>query len=413
MDRNWQTKCHRQRAFIILLLVMACLHGFGQNKKAAVQFFEKGEQALEANSYKTALAHFNECLRLDPYFMEAYQSRAMAKEHLGDTKGALNDFNIYLESKPDNAEALFTRAVLRYQYGQWEVAREDFLKLLKLPAGETSTVFYQTDKSTGAANKIMTAQGEMRSTFFNYLGLIDSKMKKFLRAISYMDSAIKLNPKNPDYYLNRGLAKQMSGDTIQAVADYQLTLEADPENTLARHNLASLSSKKVDPKESLKLLDEAIEKNPKEPYSYSQRGFIKLNMNDLQGALQDYTQALKLDAQDADYWFNRAIVKEKMKDNAGALEDYTQAIKVREDYEKVWLNRGNLLHNMGKVKEAVDDYTVAIRYHPEYGSAFYNRALAHQKLANPKDACNDLLQAQKFGMVIEKKVMEKICGAKK
>ena len=401
-----------KQLFSILLLLVATV-GSAQTKKDAVAFFEKGEAALAAKSYKTALAHYNECLRLDPFYMEAYQSRAMAREHLGDTKGALNDFNIYLEAKPGNAEALFTRGVLRYQYGQWAVAREDFIKLLSAPAGETNTIFYETDKNTGSTNRMMTSQSGIKPTLFQYLGLIDAKMKSYSRSIAYFDSAIALHPKNPDYYLNRGLSKQMLGDTVKALADYAKVLELDPDHSLARHNVASLSKKGSNPQESLKLLDEAIEKNPKEPYSYAQRGFVKLGLKDFQGAVDDYSLALKLDPKQADYWFDRAIAKEKLKDKEGALADYTEAIKVQEDFDKGWLNRGNLLSSMGRTKEAIEDYTVAIRYNPEYEHAFYNRALALHKAGNPKDACNDLLAAQKFGMVIEKKVIDKICGSKK
>src|SRR6516164_7386093 len=81
--------------------------GFSQGaKKNAAYYFQKGEEAMDVQSYKTALAHFNECLRLDPYYMEAYYYRAQIRESMGDSKGALTDFNIYLESKPQNTEAL-------------------------------------------------------------------------------------------------------------------------------------------------------------------------------------------------------------------------------------------------------------------------------------------------------------------
>jgi hypothetical protein len=38
---------------------------------------------------------------------------------LGDKQGALTDYNIYLETKPKDKEALFSRAVARYDFGQW------------------------------------------------------------------------------------------------------------------------------------------------------------------------------------------------------------------------------------------------------------------------------------------------------
>src|SRR6476620_9802131 len=106
-----------QRVTLCLLLLISFESIAQKNqKKTATYFFQKGEEAMDVQSYKTALAHFNECLRLDPYYMEAYYYRAQVRENMGDSKGALTDFNIYLESKPQNTEALFSRAMLRYQY---------------------------------------------------------------------------------------------------------------------------------------------------------------------------------------------------------------------------------------------------------------------------------------------------------
>src|SRR5258708_1936322 len=131
----------------ILLLFCTLGDAFSQHeKKSAVFYFQKGEDAMDAESYKTALAHFNECLRIDPYYMEAYYFRAQVRESLGDSRGALTDFSIYLESKPQNTEALFSRALLRYQYKQWAVAREDFLKLLSAPPAETKSIFFTVNK---------------------------------------------------------------------------------------------------------------------------------------------------------------------------------------------------------------------------------------------------------------------------
>lgn len=401
------------RNLILLVLIVATTSLVAQDKKLAPDFFEKGEAALDNKAYKTALAHFNECLRHDPYFMQAYRLRAMAREQLGDAKGALNDYNIFLETHPDHAEVLFTRGVLRYQNRQWAVAREDFLKLLTLPAGETNQVFFETSTSSGSAKRVFTAQGNIRPLYFNYLGLVDMKLKKYTRAISALDSAIKLNPDNTDYLLNRGIAYQMMGDTVKAINDYQKTLVLDAENSLARHNLASLSLPHTDPQATIKLLNEAIEKNPKESYSYAQRGFVKIRLGDFKGAQDDYSVALKLDPTDAESWYNRAIAREKLKDSKGALTDYTQALKINDKDERIWLNRGNLLMAMGNSAGAIEDYTVAIRHSPEYSHAFYNRALAQHKLANPKEACADLQRAQRYGMTIEKKVIDKICPARK
>ena len=397
---------------ILLILIFSFTFLKGQSintkPKQAPILFELGEKALQNKLYKTALAHYNECLRLDPFYWEAYFSRARTKENLKDAKGALTDYNIFLESKPDNREALFTRAVLRYNYGQWAVSREDFIRLMKTPPGETNSIFYQTD-GAGATNKIFTTQGNMTATFLNYLGLIDWKMMNYKRSIAYLDSAIKGSPANADYWINRGIVRQSLRDTSGALADFKKALTVDPASSLATHNIAVLSGFHGDFKESEKLLTEAIEKNPKLPYSYAERGYIRMKTNNWKGALSDFSEAILLENTEPNNWLYRGVTKEKLKDYQGALADYTHAIKMKDDYESAWLNRGNLLTKMNRSKEAIEDYTIAITHYPEYGLAFYNRAIAEHKIGHLKEACQDLLQAQKFHMKIDKKVMDTFC----
>src|SRR5271154_458601 len=120
-----------KRSIIVLTLALLLQDGGrAQGKKNAEYYFNEGERSLEENKNTLALAHFNECLRLDPYFLEAYHSRASAKQRLGDTKGALTDYGIYLESKPRQPEVLLSRAVLRYELAQYIPARKDFQDLL-------------------------------------------------------------------------------------------------------------------------------------------------------------------------------------------------------------------------------------------------------------------------------------------
>lgn len=376
----------------------------------ATYYFEKGEEALKSKSYKTALAHFNECLRLSPYYMDAYYSRALARESLGDKQGALTDYNIYLESKPEDKEALFSRAVSRYDFGQWAVAKEDFLKLLALPkGGETNTVYFQTDKSADGVTKAFTAHHGLKPTILNYLGLIETKLKNFTQAEHYFDSAISIHPNDPDYFLNRGIAKLQAGDSAKAITDFEHTLLLNPESSLARHNLAVLKKSSSNGEETETLLTEAIEKNPRLPYSYAERGLVRMKAGNLKGALEDYDEAIRLDPADPDYWLNRGIIKEQSKDLNAALADYQHVITLKADYEKGWLNHGNVQVKLNRFTEAIEDYTVAITYYPEYGSAYYNRGLAYHRLGKKAEACKDLEQAKKLGSKVDPKIVSAIC----
>lgn len=392
---------------VLLLVIGGSL--FAQEKRTTQYYFEKGEAAATARSYKTAFAHFTECLRLDPYFMQAYFSRAQVREALGDKQGALTDYNIYLESNPDNKEALFSRAVSRFDYGQWAVAKEDFQRLLKLPAGgETNTVFFQTQKGDDGASRAFSYGNNLRSLFFDYLGQIELKLKNYAQAKVCFDSAIQLSPEQINFYLGRGLALQQVGDSAQARSDFKKVLQLDADNSLARHNLALLGGNQPSA-ETEKLLTEAITANPKLPYSYAERGLLRLNTGNTAGALSDYNEALKLEPDNHEYFLNRGLIKERMQDLNGALADYKKVITLKPEFEKGWLSHGNVMVKLNKISEAIEDYTAAITYYPDYGLAFYNRAQAWHRLGKLTEACADLKKAKALNINISSKVEKVIC----
>ncbi len=399
------------KIFILgLLALLASNAGFSQAKKSPRVYHVEAEEALTKKQPTQALAKLDECLRIDPYFYDAYYTRGLVREQLGELDGALTDYNIYLEMKPDHAEALFSRATLRYKREQYELAKADFIKLLNLPHGETTTVFFQQDAFASSATKIFTTQGNGKAYLFNYLGLVDTKLKNYESAIVFLDSAILLNPKDADQFVNRGLVKEKNQNVVGALADYQLALSINPEHSLARHNLGVLRAANGQTEDSEKLLIESIERNPNIPYPHAQLAYYKYNRGDFKGALDEYNLAISIDSTDVEYVLNRGLVKEKLKDYEGSLSDFTKAISLKSDYESAWFNRGNVLTKLNRLQEAIEDYTLAVFYDPSYAAAYYNRALNRNKLGMTNEACKDLKKAEELGMSIKKSLQSKICN---
>ncbi len=401
----------RKISLVLIILIPFSLKINGQEKKkpTAAYYFEKGEKSLEKKEYITAQAHFTECLRLDPHFAEAYRARAIVREHLGEKAKALTDYNIYVDLKPNDVEAIFSRAVLRFEAGQYLPARQDFLQLLTMPTGETNTVYFSQENYKDSEAKIFTAQGTGKDYIYNYLGLIEIKIKRYDKAIPWLDSAIKLAPDNGSYWINRGTARMANVEKVAAATDFEQALKLEPENSLALHNLAALKAAAGEIDSSEKLLSEAIEKNKNMPYPRAERAYQRFQKNDLKGALEDYDEVIKLEPKDEENYINRGLVKEKMKDLNGALQDFSKAIELNEKNEKAWLSRGNIMSKLKRQTEAIEDYTVAISLHPDYSLAFYNRAIAYQSAGNMKEACSNLKTAEKMGIKIDPKVKEKIC----
>lgn len=392
-------------AFIFMSMAMANTV-VAQKPPSAIKLFEMGVEKLDEEQYEQALSYLNESIKLDPKYADAYSARGEVRERLKDLDGAMIDYAICVELLPDQYEPLFSLAVIRYELKLYELAKQDFLKLQRLPAGHTNRIMYrQTAQGTGT-DKIMTAQSMMKSELYNYLGLIETKLNNCKTGIVYLDSAIRVNSTEADYYVNRALAKQACKDET-AQDDFKKALKINPDHALTKHNQV-VQSKQDSFDQSEAQLTEIIRNDSTLQYPYIARGYYRLTNGNFKGALADYNQALKIDDGDPHLWLNRGLTKEKLQDYTGAFSDYTRAIDLKENFANAWMNRGNVLMKQNRFEDAIEDYTVAILHQPNYGYAYLNRALSkhYQKLSG---ACDDLKQAEAFGMKVDKALRDEIC----
>ena len=376
----------------------------GQEKPVSPdKLYSLAEEANDRGDYPLTIAYLNQCLVQRPGYFDAYFMRAGAKEQLKDYDGALTDYSILLEHVPAHREGLLNRGLVRYQLKMYELAREDFQRVLALPLGATQSIYFNRSASIHGTNQIMTVQGKTNPLILDYLGMIDLRLKQYTSAIHWFDSAIQLDGKSPDFYVNRGLAKQSSGDSSGALIDYNRALKINPHHTPALHNLSLLRRSTEAP------IDLAIESDSTELQPYLERARQRLVQGDNNGAAADLTRALQLEKDDAEIWFSRGLARERILDFKGAFSDYTRAIDLKEDHFKGWINRANVLLKLQRYQDAIEDYTVALVYHPDFAAAYYNRAIAKNYLREAASACADLQKAESLGMKIEPGIKAQFC----
>jgi tetratricopeptide (TPR) repeat protein len=398
--------------FLMFFIGIFSLSGAQQQVKQRkpYQLYESAESKFNEGRLQEALEILDECLKLYPGYYDAYALRAGTREQLKDLDGALTDYSIYLEKIPDNPDVLMSRAVLRYNLGLYEQSREDFIKMLTLSSAETNAIMFRQNASVSDKNAMVTTTGQRHNPIvLNYLGLIESKVKNPRLAISYLDSAIRLDPREPDFFVNRGLAKESVGDSTSAFMDYETALALNPDHTLARHNFEALKAKGTKGISKEERLSHTINVDSTMVYPYLERAQQRFESGFYEGALQDYDQALRLDPENAEIWFARGLTNERLKDYKEAFSDYTKAIDIKEDYAKIWLSRGNVLLKLERYSDAIEDYNVALVYRADYPSAYYNRAMAHIKLNENAEACADFKHAENLGMKVDDKIKSKIC----
>ncbi|MEB3151352.1 MAG: tetratricopeptide repeat-containing serine protease family protein, partial [Sphaerospermopsis sp.] len=89
---------------------------------------------------------------------------------------------------------------------------------------------------------------------------------------------------------------------------------------------------------------------------YFALGLDKQNKGDNRGAIVAYTEAIKINPNDALAYYNRGIARDDLGDKQGAIDDYNQAIKINPNYANAYNNRGIVRNDLGDKQGAIDDF---------------------------------------------------------
>jgi tetratricopeptide (TPR) repeat protein len=128
--------------------------------------------------------------------------------------------------------------------------------------------------------------------------------------------------------------------------------------------------------------------------AYNSRGVAYRLKGEYDRAIQDYGQAIKLDAKSATAYANRGVAYDNKGEYDRAIQDYDQAIKLKPSAE-VHFNRGNAYLGKGQHDHAIDDYNQALKLKPDFAAALDNRCWARAVVGVLRQAladCNEALR---------------------
>ena len=134
------------------------------------------------------------------------------------------------------------------------------------------------------------------------------------------------------------------------------------------------------------------EKGEKLAEAFNTRGIGYRLKGEYDRAIQDYNQAIRINAKFATAYNNRAIAYDTKGDYERAIADYEQAIKLKPSAE-TYFNRGNAHLGKSHYDRAIDDYNQAIKLKPDFAAAFDNRCWARAVVGILKPALADCNQA--------------------
>lgn len=126
---------------------------------------------------------------------------------------------------------------------------------------------------------------------------------------------------------------------------------------------------------------------------FHREGILQMQKDDIQGALENFDQAVMLESSNPIMLVNRGIAHDELGQYEAAIADYTAAIERDEALTEAYYNRANAHHNLKQYEQAVADYSTAIGQREDFAYAYVNRAISLEAMGNVDRAIADLTRA--------------------
>ncbi|WP_297071510.1 tetratricopeptide repeat protein [uncultured Duncaniella sp.] len=298
--------------------------------------------------YVLSIQYFNQVISVNPRLAKPYFYRAIAKLNLDDFPGAEEDASLAIERNPFIVDAYEVRGVARQNQGKNREAIKDY-------------------------NKVLEMHPDTRSVLFNK-AMAQCQIKDHAGADTTFAALIRKYPRYEGGYLGRARLRLETKDTIGAKSDIDkaLTINSSAINAyLMRADIAIHSGQ--DYKSALADMDMAVKLSPDFPGYYINRAFLRYMTDDFYGAFDDYDHALKLDPTNSMALFNRGLLRAEVHDTNKAIEDFTSVINLNPDDYKTLYNRSMLLAEIGDFEAALSDLNRVLEAYPDFAAAYFLR----------------------------------------
>ena len=166
--------------------------------------FILGVQTYINKDYKISESYFNEVIKLNSNYSEAYNNRGIVKYNLGNINEAIEDYNKAIELNPNYAEAYNNRGIVKYNLGNINEAIEDYNKAIELNSNYSEAYYnrglvkLELKENEEALNDFETAyncaNNDLKKDLINRIIVLDKQgyeaAKKFCEEhhINYKDN---------------------------------------------------------------------------------------------------------------------------------------------------------------------------------------------------------------------------------
>jgi tetratricopeptide (TPR) repeat protein len=229
-----------------------------------------GTISFQQHNYDEALNNYSHVIDCDKKFYPAYLNRANTFYELNRPEEGLRDLDVYQKNNPDTFVVHFSRGLLLTKQKKFNAALGSFRRALTMSQGNIEILvnlgsvhyyLHQLDSADKYLNRARNV-AEDEPNIFNTLALINIERNRFDEAMKNINRAISLEPRNSFFLNNRGYIHLLSGDLAASVKDIDASISEDPYNAWAYRNKGLYYLMNKDAVNAVRLLKRAEEIDP-------------------------------------------------------------------------------------------------------------------------------------------------------
>lgn len=330
-------------------------------------YSERGTHYMYLSDYERAVRDLTKSLKLRPDNVIAYCNRGEALKGLGRKEEALADFNKVLSIDPGFALGYVGRGYLSLQDGHFDAALKDFDKALELEPNNPHALSY---KAT-----VLSEKSEIGD------------------ALEALNGAIAADPDNSSSaYTDRGEIWLKKGQYDKAMHDFNKAIEISPLSVGGLYGIGDIWFNQGEFQKAVEVYTQIIEMRPFEVMAYNNRAFTWMELKEFDRCIEDFDMSIGLKPDDPVEWLNRGNAKsEKLEadihnarrpDIEDAIRDYDEAIRLNPEFSDAYCNRAISWMTILEYNKSIKDFEKALELNP--ADEIAKRRLAEAKLKQSK-----------------------------
>ncbi|MCM1292817.1 MAG: tetratricopeptide repeat protein [Bacteroides sp.] len=288
----------------------------------AYPYFYRAWAKMNLDDMQGAEEDATRAIERNPFITDAYELRGAARLNLGKYIDAIADYDQALSMLPDNKLLIFNKALAQEQLKDYEAADSSLRQLIsRYPTYEgayTARAKMNLERGDSVsvladASKAIELNPNATNAYLIRVAVLMTDPDRFADALSDMDKAIRLQPRQSGLYVNRAFIRYKLDDYVGAMADYDYAIDLEPLNTVAIFN----------------------------------RSLLRMEVRDFDNAIIDLNRIIQLRPDDYRALYNRAMIRSEMGQYKSALSDINALIDAFPDLSAAYLMRYEIKRLMG------------------------------------------------------------------